>query len=65
MIFLLIFGLIGLFAPGWLMACCGMDLRTEEEPCLVWFFRILGGGLVAIALWFLVVRGLFHGPSGH
>jgi hypothetical protein len=50
----LIFGLIGLIFPGWLMACCGLGSRLEEESCLVWFFRILGGVFVGIAVWMFI-----------
>jgi hypothetical protein len=56
MILLLIFGLIGLIFPGWLMACCGMASQTEEEPCLVGFFRVLGLLFVVIFLWMTFAR---------
>ncbi len=56
MILLIAFGLIGLLFPGWLMACCGLDSRMEEEGCLLWFFRILGGALLGIGAWLFLSR---------
>lgn len=60
MILLLIFGLIGLIFPGWLIACCGLGSRLEEESCLVWFFRILGGVFVGISVWMFLSNVLSH-----
>ena len=61
MILLLIFGLIGTFAPGWFMACCGIGSSLEEDAGLVWFFRIVGVAMFLIAGWFMVSASLYRG----
>jgi hypothetical protein len=63
MIILLIFGLIGLLAPGWFMACVGIASNLEEDRGLVWFFRIVGGLMAGIAIYFMVSATLFP-PRG-
>jgi len=63
MLFLIIFGLIAMFAPGWFMACCGIGSSMEEDTCLVWFFRIFGAILVLASLWFMFSKVINHGPG--
>jgi hypothetical protein len=58
MILLLVFGLIGLVAPGWFMACIGIASNLEDDPGLVWFFRIVGGIMAGIAIYYLVSHAL-------
>jgi hypothetical protein len=63
LIILLAFGLIGLVAPGWFMACIGIDSNMEDDAGLVWFFRIVGGIMAGIAVYFMVI-GFVNPPRG-
>jgi len=63
LIILLIFGLIGLLAPGWFMACVGIGSALEDDAGLVWFFRIVGGIMAGIAIYFMV-SSAFYPPRG-
>ena len=60
---LMIFGLIGMFSPGWFMACVGIDSNMEEDGCLVWFFRIVGAVFVFAPLWYMYSQHVYHGPN--
>jgi phage shock protein PspC (stress-responsive transcriptional regulator) len=45
------------------MACVGIASNLEDDPGLVWLFRIVGGIMAGIAIYYMVSAGL-HPPRG-